>query len=115
MEVFLSVKTKSSFSYEDLIACGNGKLFKKGGPPLPSPPMLMFDKITKVSETGGNYDKGLLVAELNISPDLWFEYPLGCELYGQKPSVRLGKCLERVGGESREFADSSGWWYAHFG
>ena len=72
MEVFLSVKTKSSFSYEDLILCGKGKLFKKGGPPLPAPPMLMFDKITKVSETGGNYDKGLLVAELNISPDLWF-------------------------------------------
>ncbi len=68
----MSLKNKSSFSYDDLISCGNGTLFKKGGPPLPSPPMLMFDKIVKISETEGKYNKGYANAELSIKPDLWF-------------------------------------------
>ncbi len=62
----------SSFSYEDLIACGKGELFGPGNARLPLPPMLMFDRITEISETGGALDKGHIVAELDVKPDLWF-------------------------------------------
>lgn len=62
---------RNSFEYEDLLACGRGELFG-GGPQLPLPPMLMFDRITEISEAGGEYGKGLIRAELDIKPDLWF-------------------------------------------
>ena len=63
---------KNSFSYEQLIDCANGKLFGKGNAQLPSPPMLMFDRITNINETGGVFQKGEIVAELDIKPELWF-------------------------------------------
>ena len=63
---------KNSFSYEQLIDCANGDLFGKGNAQLPSPPMLMFDRITNINETGGVFQKGEIVAELDIKPDLWF-------------------------------------------
>ena len=63
---------KNSFSYEQLINCANGDLFGKGNAQLPSPPMLMFDRITNINETGGVFQKGEIVAELDIKPELWF-------------------------------------------
>ena len=63
---------KNSYTYEELIACGHGKLFGPGNAQLPLPPMLMFDRITHISDEGGAYDKGHIVAELDIKPDLWF-------------------------------------------
>ncbi len=63
---------KNRYDYEDLIACGHGELFGPGNAQLPLPPMLMFDRITHIAETGGAYDKGRIVAELDIRPDLWF-------------------------------------------
>ena len=63
---------KNSFSYEQLIDCANGDLFGKGNAQLPSPPMLMFDRITNINETGGAFQKGEIVAELDIKPELWF-------------------------------------------
>ena len=63
---------KNSFSYEQLIDCANGDLFGKGNAQLPSPPMLMFDRITNINETGGTFQKGEIVAELDIKPELWF-------------------------------------------
>ena len=63
---------KNTFSYEQLIDCANGDLFGKGNAQLPSPPMLMFDRITKINETGGVFQKGEIVAELDIKPELWF-------------------------------------------
>ena len=68
----MEISKKTSFSYDDLIACGDGKLFSDGGPPLPSPPMLMFDCITKISSESGDFNKGEVIAELNINKDLWF-------------------------------------------
>ena len=62
----------SSFSYDDLIECAQGRLFGPGNPQLPMPPMLMFDRITKISDTGGGSDKGEVEAEFDIKPDLWF-------------------------------------------
>jgi 3-hydroxyacyl-[acyl-carrier protein] dehydratase/trans-2-decenoyl-[acyl-carrier protein] isomerase len=63
---------RSSFDYEDLLACGRGELFGPGNAQLPLPPMLMFDRITEISETGGENDKGFIRAEFDIKPDLWF-------------------------------------------
>ncbi len=68
----MEINNKSSFSYEDLIACGEGKLFSKGGPPLPSPPMLMFDRISKINSKQGEFNKGEVIAELDLNPNLWF-------------------------------------------
>ena len=63
---------KSSYNYEDLLACARGELFGEGNAQLPLPPMLMFDRITKITQDGGEFGKGLLEAELDIRPDLWF-------------------------------------------
>ena len=63
---------RSSFGYEDLLACGREELFGSGNAQLPLPPMLMFDRIVKIDETGGLYGKGEIVAELDVKPELWF-------------------------------------------
>lgn len=62
----------NNYSYEDLITSGKGELFGEGNAQLPAPPMLMFDRITHISNEGGTFQKGLIVAELDIKPDLWF-------------------------------------------
>jgi 3-hydroxyacyl-[acyl-carrier protein] dehydratase/trans-2-decenoyl-[acyl-carrier protein] isomerase len=61
-----------SFDYQQLLQCADGEMFGPGNARLPAPPMLMFDRITRVSETGGEFGRGQLVAELDIHPDLWF-------------------------------------------
>ena len=63
---------KNSFSYDDLIQCGNGKLFGPGNAKLPLPPMLMFDRITNINDNDGEFNKGSLSAELDVKKDLWF-------------------------------------------
>ncbi len=68
----MEINKQSSFSYKDLIACGEGRLFSEGGPPLPSPPMLMFDRISQINSQKGDFNKGEVVAELDIKPNLWF-------------------------------------------
>jgi 3-hydroxyacyl-[acyl-carrier protein] dehydratase/trans-2-decenoyl-[acyl-carrier protein] isomerase len=62
----------SSLELDDLLACARGEMFGPGNAQLPLPPMLMFDRITQISEDGGAHGKGQVVAELNIRPDLWF-------------------------------------------
>ena len=69
----------SSYTYDDLLTCARGELFGPGNAQLPLPPMLMFDRITHISETGGASNKGELIAELDIKPDLWF---FGCHFHG---------------------------------
>ena len=63
---------KSSFNYDELINCGKGDLFGPGNAKLPLPPMLMFDRITEISEDKGAFKKGLIKAELDIKDELWF-------------------------------------------
>ena len=63
---------KNSYSYNELINCGNGELFGPGNAKLPLPPMLMFDRITEIDEKKGAFNKGSLKAELDIKKDLWF-------------------------------------------
>jgi 3-hydroxyacyl-[acyl-carrier protein] dehydratase/trans-2-decenoyl-[acyl-carrier protein] isomerase len=63
---------QSTYSREELIACGNSHLFGPGNAQLPLPPMLMFDRIRSITADGGKYDKGFMHAELDIHPGLWF-------------------------------------------
>jgi 3-hydroxyacyl-[acyl-carrier protein] dehydratase/trans-2-decenoyl-[acyl-carrier protein] isomerase len=63
---------KSSYGYEELLACARGEMFGQGNAQLPAPPMLMFDRITEISETGGENGKGYIRAEFDIKSDLWF-------------------------------------------
>tara|TARA_X000000950_G_scaffold10665_1_gene11655 strand:+ start:735 stop:1235 length:501 start_codon:yes stop_codon:yes gene_type:complete len=63
---------KNSYSYDELINCGDGKLFGPGNARLPLPPMLMFDRITEINDNEGSFKKGSLQAELDIKQDLWF-------------------------------------------
>lgn len=61
-----------SYTWEELLQCGRGELFGPGNAQLPQPPMLMFDRITRIASEGGVYDKGEIIAELDINPSLWF-------------------------------------------
>ena len=66
------MKQQSSYTKEELLASGRGELFGEGNAQLPMPPMLMFDRITHMSEEGGEFDKGEIRAELDVINDLWF-------------------------------------------
>jgi 3-hydroxyacyl-[acyl-carrier protein] dehydratase / trans-2-decenoyl-[acyl-carrier protein] isomerase len=75
-EVFgTMLNRRNGYEYEDLLACGRGEMFGSGNAQLPLPPMLMFDRISEITDTGGEYGKGLVRAELDVKPDLWF---FGC-------------------------------------
>jgi 3-hydroxyacyl-[acyl-carrier protein] dehydratase / trans-2-decenoyl-[acyl-carrier protein] isomerase len=63
---------RSNYTYEELLACGRGELFGAGNAQLPLPPMLMFDRIRHISDTGGANGKGEVRAEFEIKPTLWF-------------------------------------------
>ncbi len=63
---------KSAYTKEDLLACGEGKMFGPGNAQLPMPNMLMLDRIPHISKIGGEYGKGEIIAELDIAPELWF-------------------------------------------
>ena len=69
---FEFMNKKSSYNYQELIDCGNGKLFGTGNARLPLPPMLMFDRITEISESKGAFKKGIIKATLDIKDELWF-------------------------------------------
>lgn len=63
---------KSSYERDELLACGRGELFGPGNAQLPVPNMLMLDRIAHISQEGGEFNKGEIIAELDITPDLWF-------------------------------------------
>ena len=67
-----SLTDRHSFCYDELIECGKGQLFGPGNALLPLPPMLMFDRIVSINETGGKFEKGEIIAELDVNPELWF-------------------------------------------
>ncbi len=106
---------RSRFDFEDLLACARGELFGPGNAQLPLPPMLMFDRISSISEEGGEHGKGQIRAELDVRPDLWF-FP--CHFKGDPvmPGClqldalwqMLGFFLGWSGGEGRGRALSAG-------
>ncbi|PIE45619.1 MAG: 3-hydroxyacyl-[acyl-carrier-protein] dehydratase FabA [Gammaproteobacteria bacterium] len=63
---------KNSYTKKDLIACAKTELYGEGNAQLPLPPMLMADRIISITDEGGKYNNGQIVAELDITPDLWF-------------------------------------------
>ena len=66
------MKSKSSFTKEELLECAHGTMFGIGNARLPLPPMLMFDRIVKITDSGGKFGKGEILAEFDIDPSLWF-------------------------------------------
>ena len=70
---------KSSYSKEELISCGKGEMFGKGNAQRPLPPMLMFDRIVSITDEGGKHNHGQIIAELDLTEDLWF---FGCHFQG---------------------------------
>lgn len=67
-----SLINKHSFNRDELLECGYGRLFGPGRAHLPIDEMLMMDRITDIQEMGGKKEKGRILAELDINPDLWF-------------------------------------------
>ncbi len=65
-------KYPTSFDFEGLMQCARGELFGPGNALLPAPPMLMMDRVTEISADGGEFGKGHVVAEYDITPDRWF-------------------------------------------
>ncbi len=63
---------QNSFTKAEILACGHGEMFGDGNARLPLPDMLMMDRITHISNEGGAYGKGEIIAELDINPGLWF-------------------------------------------
>ena len=70
---------EASFDREALLACSRGELFGPGNAQLPAPNMLMMDRVSRIADIGGRFDKGEIIAELDIHPDLWF---FGCHFPG---------------------------------
>jgi len=66
------MNNQSSFNKEELLQCGHGELFGPGNAQLPIGNMLMLDRINLITNEGGGFGKGEIVAELDINPDLWF-------------------------------------------
>lgn len=71
-DTVVGLTDRHSFTKEEIIQCGHGELFGEGNAQLPLPPMLMFDRIMHISDEGGEHGKGQIIAELDITPDLWF-------------------------------------------
>lgn len=67
-----TLATKSSYDYDELMTCARGEMFGPGNAQLPAPPMLLFDRIVHIDNTGGKHGLGYIEAEFDIRPDLWF-------------------------------------------
>ena len=65
-------KRKNQYGYEELLDCAHGRLFGPGNARLPLPPLLMLDRIVNISEEGGKFGRGEIIAEYDINPELWF-------------------------------------------
>ena len=73
---------RSSYEFEDLLACGRGELFGPGNAQLPLPPMLMFERISSITEQGGAHGKGQIVAEMRIDGNAMCDWFFACHFKG---------------------------------
>jgi len=73
---------RSSYDFEDLLACGRGELFGPGNAQLPLPPMLMFDSIPHISADGGPHGKGLIQADLAVAGNKRLDWFFDCHFQG---------------------------------
>ena len=72
----------TSYDYEDLLTCGRGELFGAGNAQLPLPPMLMFDRISTITDSGGVHGKGQIVAELKVAGNPALDWFFACHFKG---------------------------------
>jgi len=86
-------RSKSEFSFDDLLSSALGSLYGAGHPQLPAPPMLLFDRVTAVTKDGGAYGKGTIEAEFDIHPSLWF---FDCHYLGD-PLMPSSLALDALG------------------
>jgi 3-hydroxyacyl-[acyl-carrier protein] dehydratase/trans-2-decenoyl-[acyl-carrier protein] isomerase len=68
----MTFKPKSSYNREEILGCSRGELFGEGNAKLPAPNMLMIDRIVEINNNGGKHGLGQIIAEIDITPDLWF-------------------------------------------
>jgi 3-hydroxyacyl-[acyl-carrier protein] dehydratase/trans-2-decenoyl-[acyl-carrier protein] isomerase len=68
----IEARAKDHYSFEELMTCARGEMYGPGNAQLPSPPMLLFDRITRIDDTGGAHGKCYIEAEFDINPSLWF-------------------------------------------
>ena len=73
---------RAEYAYEDLLACARGELFGPGNAQLPLPPMLMFQRISSISEDGGPHGKGQVVAEMEIAGNPQCDWFFSCHFKG---------------------------------
>ncbi|MBS3964821.1 MAG: 3-hydroxyacyl-[acyl-carrier-protein] dehydratase FabA [Methylomonas sp.] len=73
------MEKQHSFTRDELLKSARGELYGPQNAQLPLPNMLMMDRIVHISDEGGKYGKGEIIAELDINPDLWF---FGCHFMG---------------------------------
>jgi 3-hydroxyacyl-[acyl-carrier protein] dehydratase/trans-2-decenoyl-[acyl-carrier protein] isomerase len=67
-----TIKAQNNFTKDELLSCARGEMYGPGNAQLPAPPMLLFDRITQISDDGGAHGKGYIEAEFDIDPSLWF-------------------------------------------
>jgi 3-hydroxyacyl-[acyl-carrier protein] dehydratase/trans-2-decenoyl-[acyl-carrier protein] isomerase len=72
LEVQIRFIPASSYTKEEILKCSRGELFGPGNAKLPAPNMLMIDRIVTINNTGGSHGLGEIIAEIDITPDLWF-------------------------------------------
>ena len=53
----MSFLPKNSYNKEEILDCAQGNLFGEENGRLPTPNMLMFDRITTINKDGGNFLK----------------------------------------------------------
>lgn len=63
---------QNRFDQAELLACARGEMFGPGNAQLPAPPMLLFHRITQISNEGGEFGLGYIEAEFDIDPSMWF-------------------------------------------
>ncbi|MGH8193607.1 MAG: 3-hydroxyacyl-[acyl-carrier-protein] dehydratase FabA [Woeseiaceae bacterium] len=63
---------QNAYSRDELLQCAHGELFGPDSAKLPLPDMLMTDRVSLITNQGGRYGKGEIVAELDIDPGMWF-------------------------------------------
>jgi 3-hydroxyacyl-[acyl-carrier protein] dehydratase/trans-2-decenoyl-[acyl-carrier protein] isomerase len=73
---------RTSFGLPDLLACGHGDLLGPGRAQLPLPPLLMFERIEAISDTGGTHGKGQVVASLKVAGNSNLDWLFSCHFSG---------------------------------
>jgi 3-hydroxyacyl-[acyl-carrier protein] dehydratase/trans-2-decenoyl-[acyl-carrier protein] isomerase len=69
---------RTSYGLPDLLASGHGDLLGPGRAQLPLPPLLMFQRIEAISETGGTHGRGKVVATLRVAGNPGLDWLFSC-------------------------------------